>query len=178
MCIEIEELTEPTIVKLVKHFLINKPNGNWHEDTVRMASRHEHGRDLVLAGGKRNSEYFIIECKGRSYARSADSINKEGWLNALGQLVTRMDTERVIQKGKTKGRINRAYKYGLGLYWVSAQVALRRIPPKIANTLNLYIFSVYDDGWVRMWTPKDFKRKNSYPEDNFKRPTRSTEEMT
>ena len=178
MCIEIEELTEPTIVKLVKHFLINKPNGNWHEDTVRMASRHEHGPDLVLAGGKRNSGYFIIECKGRSYARSADSINKEGWLNALGQLVTRMDTERVIQKGKTKGRINRAYKYGLGLYWVSAQVALRRIPPKIANTLNLYIFSVYDDGWVRMWTPKDFKRKNSYPEDNFKRPTRSTEEMT
>ena len=174
MCIEIEELTEPTIVKLVKHFLINKPNGNWHEDTVRMASRHEHGPDLVLAGGKRNSEYFIIECN----ARSADSINKEGWLNALGQLVTRMDTERVIQKGKTKGRINRAYKYGLGLYWVSAQVALRRIPPKIANTLNLYIFSVYDDGWVRMWTPKDFKRKNSYPEDNFKRPTRSTEEMT
>lgn len=178
MCIEIEELTEPTIVKLVKHFLINKPNGNWHEDTVRMASRHEHGPDLVLAGGKRNSEYFIIECKGRSYARSADSINKEGWLNALGQLVTRMDTERVIQKGKTKGRINRAYKYGLGLYWVSAQVALRRIPPKIANTLNLYIFSVYDDGWVRMWTPKDFKRSDSYPEDAFKRPTQSTEEMT
>ena len=178
MCVVTEELTELTIVKLVKHFLINKPNGNWHEDTVRMASRHEHGPDLVLAGGKRNSEYFIIECKGRSYARSADSINKEGWLNALGQLVTRMETERVIQKGKTKGRINRAYKYGLGLYWVSAQVALRRIPPKIANTLNLYIFSVYDDGWVRMWTPKDFKRKNSYPEDNFKRPTRSTEEMT
>ena len=178
MCVVTEELTELTIVKLVKDFLINKPNGNWHEETVRMAGRHEHGPDLVLAGGKRNSEYFIIECKKKSYSNSAASVNRECWLNALGQLVTRMETERVIQKGKTKGRINRAYKYGLGLYWVSAQVALRRIPPKIANTLNLYIFSVYDDGWVRMWTPKDFKRKDSYPEDDFKRATQSTEEMT
>ena len=178
MCVVTEELTELTIVKLVKDFLINKPNGNWHEKTVRMAGRHEHGPDLVLAGGKRNSEYFIIECKKKSYSNSSASVNRECWLNALGQLVTRMETERVIQKGKTKGRINRAYKYGLGLYWVSAQVALRRIPPKIANTLNLYIFSVYDDGWVRMWTPKDFKRSDSYPEDDFKQPTQSTEEMT
>ena len=178
MCIETEKLTEPTIVKCVKDFLINKPNGNWHDDLARESALHGHGPDLVLVGGKRNSEYFIIECKGRSYAQSAGAANKEGWLNALGQLVTRMETERVIQKGKTKGRINRAYKYGLGLYWVTAQVALRRIPPKIANTLNLYIFSVYDDGWVRMWTPKDFKRKDSYPEDAFKRPTQSTEEMT
>lgn len=51
-----------------------------------------------------------------------------------------MKTERVIQTGKNKGKINRAYKYGMGLYWVGAQVALRRIPSKIANTLNLYIF--------------------------------------
>ena len=138
MFVVTEKLTEPTIVKRVKDFLINKTDGNWHEDMVRESDLHGHGPDLVLVGGKRNSEYFIIECKGRSYARSADSINKEGWLNALGQLVTRMETERVIQKGKTKGRINRAYKYGLGLYWVSAQVALRRIPPNIANTLMTY----------------------------------------
>lgn len=170
MCVAAERLTETVIVNCVKSFLISKPNGNWHEDTVRESNLHGHGPDLVLIGGKRNSEYFIIECKGKSYAKSARSANKEGWLHALGQLITRMETERVIQKGKTKGSINRAYKYGLGLYWVTAQIALRRIPPKIANTLNLYIFSVYEDGWVRMWTPRDFKHSASYPESEFKRP--------
>lgn len=173
MCVAVEKLTETVIAKCIKDFLINKPNGNWHENAVKESALHGHGPDLVLVGGKRNSEYFIIECKGKSYAKSSKSANREVWLHALGQLITRMDTERVIQTGKTKGSINRAYKYGLGLYWVTARIALRRIPPQIANTLNLYIFSVYEDGWVRMWTPKDFKNEDSYPEDVFKRPTQS-----
>lgn len=45
--------------------------------------------------------------------------------------------------GKISG-INHAYKYGLGLYWESAQVALRRIPKEIAEVLCLHIFSVND----------------------------------
>lgn len=170
MSIIIDKLTEDVIVNCVKEFLINKTDGNWHEDKIRKMGLHEHGPDLVLVGGKRKSEYFIIECKGKSYAKSANSANKEGWLNALGQLVCRMKTERVIQTGKNKGKINRAYKYGMGLYWVGAQVALRRIPSKIANTLNLYIFSVYEDGWVKQWTPKDFGKVDKFPEDDFKRP--------
>ncbi|MEQ2657729.1 hypothetical protein AAAT68_12790 [Lawsonibacter asaccharolyticus] len=163
-----EKLTETTIVRRVKEFLINKSDGNWHEEKVQESQLHGHGPDLILVGGKRNSEYFIIECKGKSYAASAESVNKEGWLNALGQLVTRMETERVIQTGKNRGKINRAYKYGMGLYWVSAQVALRRIPHKIANTLNLYVFSVYDDGLVKQWTPKDFGK--IHLENAFKHP--------
>lgn len=170
----IDKLTEAVVAKNIKEFLVNKPNGNWHEDKIRQAKGHSHGPDLILVGGKRNSEYFIIECKGRSYAKSANSVNKEGWLNALGQLITRMDTERVIQTGKTKGRINRSYHYGLGLYWVGAQVALRRIPHKIANTLNLYIFSVYDDGYVKQWSPKDFGQ--NHLEDEFK--TQNTDNCT
>lgn len=151
-----EKLTEPVITQCVKEFLISKPDGNWHQEKVKESALHGSGPDLVLVGGKGNGEHFIIECKGKSYSASARSINKEGWLYALGQLITRMKTERVIQTGVNKGKINRAYKYGLGLYWVGAQVALRRIPHKIANTLNLYIFSVYEDGWVKQWTPKDF----------------------
>ena len=162
-----EKLTEAKIVSLVKDFLINKPDGNWHEEKVQEGSGHSHGPDLVLVGGKRNSERFIIECKGKSYAKSANSINKEGWLNALGQLVTRMNTARTIKTGKTQGRVNRAYRYGLGLYWVGAQVALRRIPREIAKTMNLYIFSVYDDGYVKQWSPKDFEQ--SYAEAEFAR---------
>ena len=101
-------------------------------------------------------------------AKSANPINKEGWLNALGQIVTRMNTARMIKTGETRGRINRAYKYGLGLYWVGAQVALRRIPHEIAKTMNLYIFSVYDDGFVKQWSPKDFGKEHTA--EAFKRP--------
>jgi len=119
-----------------------------------------------MVGGKSNGERFFIECKGKSYAKSADSINKEGWLNALGQIITRMDSKRIISSGVHKGEPNRAYKYGLGLCWESARVALRRIPGEIAKTLNLYVFSVYDDGFVKQWTPKDFGK--SYTEEDSK----------
>ena len=149
-------LTEDYITNAVKDYLINKENGNWHEDRLKMSKLHEHGADIVLKGGKRNSETFVIECKGKSYSKTADSANKEVWLVALGQLVTRMNTKRVIQSGKSKGRINTAYKYGLGLYWVTAKVALRRIPKQIAKTLNLYIFSVNDMGVVKQFSYKDF----------------------
>ncbi len=83
---------------------------------------------------------FVLECKGKSYSKSANSVNKEGWLTALGQLVTRMTTSRIIKSGAKKGDPNTAYRYGLGLCEISAKVALRRIPKEIAKTLNLYIF--------------------------------------
>ena len=140
-------------------------NGNWHAEKTVKADLHQHGVDIKLVGGKRNSEYFFIECKGKSYAKSAQSINKEGWLNALGQIITRMNVRKYC-KSKNGGKsINKAYKYGLGLYWVSAQVALRRIPQKMAKLLNLYIFSVNDEGEVKVFTPSKFKE---YPDEVFK----------
>ena len=159
-------LTEAEIKKRVIDFLLHKSDGNWHESKVDAKNTHEHGVDIKVVGGKRNSEYFYIECKGKSYAKSAKSINREGWLVALGQLITRMETKRVIASGTRKGEPNRAYKYGLGLCWIGARVALYRIPREIAKTLNLYIFSVYDDGHVKQWTPRDFGKQ--YAEEDFK----------
>ena len=153
-----EQITEEIVVKQIKDFLINKKNGNWHEDKIKEAKLHEQGVDIKLVGGKRNSEYFLIECKGKSYSKSAKSVNKEGWLNALGQIITRMTTSRVIKSGVKKGEPNRAYKYGLGLCKEGAEVALKRIPKEIAKTLNLYIFSVNDNGVVEMFTPSQFNR--------------------
>lgn len=154
----LEKLTETVVVEKVKEYLLNKEKGNWHEETIIQSNLHEKGVDLKLRGGKRNSEYFFIECKCKSYSPSAKSINAEGWLNALGQLVTRMKTPRIIKTGKNKGNVNRAYKYGLGLCKESATVALRRIPREIAKVLNLYIFSVDDEGNVEMFTPSKFKK--------------------
>lgn len=154
-----QKITETYVVEQIKSFLINKSNGNWHEDKIKESKLHEHGVDIKLIGGKRNSEYFLIECKGKSYSKSAKSVNKEGWLNALGQLITRMTTSRTIKTGIKKGEPNRAYKYGLGLYKEGAAVALRRIPKEIAKTLNLYIFSVDDNGIVEMFTPSQFTKE-------------------
>lgn len=162
------KLTEDEISELIIDFLVNKTDGNWHKEKLVDHKLHEKGADIDIRGGKQNTERFIIECKKKSYSKSARSINKEGWLTALGQLISRMKANRVIQSGKYKGAPNRATKYGLGLYWEGAQVALRRIPFNVAKTLNLYIFSVDESGFVKQFSPKDFgKEKSEYPDSLF-----------
>ena len=169
-------LDEETVVELVTNFILSKPRGNWHKEKTKVADLHGHGVDIKLVGGKRNSEYFLIECKGKSCAKSADSINKQtNWMFALAQIIKRMDTKRVIEKGKRKGEPNRAYKYGLGLCDESAKVALASIPKSIAQVLNLYIFSVNDYGEVIQFTPSKFGKK--YDESKFfLNPTNSYED--
>ena len=150
-------LTEPEIVNRVVDYLLNKEHGQWHPEKVDKANLHEHGVDIKMVGGKRNSEYFYIECKGKSYAKkdtSRRANNRECWLGALGQLITRID----VKPG--------TYRYGMGLYWESAQVALRRIPKAIAEKLRFYIYSVYDDGTVKEFTPSKFGIE--YPDEVFK----------
>lgn len=161
------KINEQFVVKKVIEFMINKENGNWHEEKVEASELHQHGVDIKLVGGKRNSEYFYIECKGKSYAKSAKSINREVWLNALGQIITRMDVKRysISKKDGSIAGINHAYKYGLGLCWESAQVALRRIPKEAAEVLCLHIFSVNDDGVVKYFTPSKFGKE--YPRESF-----------
>ena len=162
-----EIINEQFVVNKIIEFMINKPNGNWHKEKVEKSNLHEHGVDIKLVGGKKNSEYFYIECKGKSYAKSAKSINREVWLNALGQIITRMDVKRYStnkKDGKISG-INHAYKYGLGLYWETAQVALKRIPKGIAEVLCLHIFSVNDKGEVKYFTPSMIGKE--YPREYF-----------
>lgn len=162
-----QKIDEQFVIEKIIDFMINKKDGNWHEEKIQKANLHGHGVDIKLIGGKRNSEYFFIECKGRSYSKSSTSVNKEIWINALGQIVTRMNVKRYT-KSSNDGKIlsiNRAYKYGLGLYWKTAQVALRRIPKEIAMVLNLHIFAVNDMGMVRYFTPSKFGK--SYNDDVF-----------
>lgn len=138
------QLTEETIQKAILDFL----SPQWAYKP-RESDLHGHGPDLYLTDGanKNKARRFIIECKGKSYAKSASSINKEGWLNALGQLITRMSVKP-----------NTSYKYGLGLPTEGAVVALRRIPWQVAKALNLHIFAVDDDGVVTQYSPKDFRK--------------------
>lgn len=156
---EKKELCEDKIVDLVTDYLTTKKRGSWKKETAEQKKGHLKGVDIAIRGGQKNSEYYYIECKGKSYAkkeRSRKAIDSEGWLVGLGQLVTRMQVKP-----------NKAYKYGLGLYWKGAQVALRRIPRKIADALELHIFAVNDDKVVKEFTPQDFG-KEEYPDELFK----------
>ncbi len=160
-----EEISEPYVVNKVIEYLLNKPKSNWHKEKVKACDLHGKGVDIMLIGGKNNSEVFFIECKGKSYAKSATAADENAWIYALGQIVTRMSTARICKSGK----INKAYKYGLGLYWKSARKALKRIPYQIADVLNLYIFSCYDDGTIVEFSPGKFGK--DYKEEDFKSKT-------
>ena len=136
-------IDELFVTKVVKDYLAPR----W--TVVSEKDLHQKGCDLVLRDeeNKSKARRFLIECKGKSYAVSAKSVNETQWLYGLGQIVTRMS---VIAR--------HAYKYGLGLPEVSAKVALRRIPWQVARHLCLYIFSVDDSGVVTEYGPVDFKK--------------------
>ena len=56
-------LDEDIVKDLVTKFLQCKQDGNWHEDKTKTADLHGHGVDIKLCGGKRNSEYFLLNVK-------------------------------------------------------------------------------------------------------------------
>ncbi len=139
------ELTEKFVEETILKHLAQK---GW-DYNVKTKGLHEKGCDIVVTDSrnKNKARRFYIEVKGKSYSKSAKSVNETIWLYALGQIVTRMS---VIAR--------HAYKYGLGLPEESAIIALRRIPWQVARHLCLYIFSVADDGEVTEYSPKDFKK--------------------
>ena len=136
-------ITEKIVIDKIKDHLAPK----WSVVTER--DLHERGCDLVLRDelNKNKARRFLIECKGKSYAKHSKAVNETIWIFALGQLITRMS---VVAK--------HAYLYGLGLPEVSAKKALRRIPWQAARLLCLHIFSVDDQGYVAEYSPKDFKK--------------------
>lgn len=165
------DITEDFVVKKVKEYLLNKEleKGKWRDNNkIKAAKLHQQGVDIELINGSKNGQHFSIECKGESHAKKKITrtvVNKEIWLNALGQIITRMGVRDYKKKSKTI-KINEAYRYGMGLYWVTAQTALRRIPKNVAKVLHLYIFSVNDYGEVKCFKPNEFGKKK-YPNELF-----------
>ena len=150
---EKELLSETQIPSFVRAYLTDSRNGgNWHDDKTREADLHQQGVDLYFVGGSRNGERFLVECK-----KQYKSSGKETWLHALGQIVTRMSVSS--SRGRNEFVMLGSYKYGLGLHKDMAAIALRRIPKAAAQILNLYVFSVDDDGYVKKWTPSQFGQR-------------------
>jgi len=138
-------ISEKFVEKSILEYLASK---GW-DYNVKTKGLHERGCDIIVTDSrnKNKARRFYIECKGKSYAKSARAIADTNFLFALGQLITRM---KVIAR--------HAYKYGLGLPEESAKKALRRIPWQAARHLCLYIFSVDNQGSVTAYSPKDLKK--------------------
>ncbi len=146
-----KKINEKFVIEKIKRHLAPQ----WQ--VVAEKDLHEKGCDLILKDIKNKYEArrFLIECKGKSYAKSAKAVNETIWLYALGQLITRMKVIALY-----------AYEYGLGLPEVSAQKTLRRIPWQVAKQLCLFVFSVDDKGRVKKFSPKDFRKIQNKKSEN------------
>lgn len=58
-----EKINEQFVVNKIIEFMINKENGNWHEEKVEKSELHKHGVDIKLVGGKRIVNIFILNVK-------------------------------------------------------------------------------------------------------------------
>lgn len=115
-------------------------NNGWGRN-LQYGSLRDKGCDIRVQNN-RYGVYFIIETKGESQIRQGNEV---AFVYSLGQIITRMK----VGKGQ--------YKYGLGLPEVSAKIAIRRVPYQIATKLRLHIFSVNENGKVKMYAPKDLR---------------------
>lgn len=111
---------------------------------LREKETAEHGVDIRVRHND-YARYFLVETKGESPSKSKRSIHDSGFVNSLGQVITRMRTG------------NARYYYAIGLPELSARIALRRLPWQVAKKLLLYIFSVNASGKVKQYSWKDLK---------------------
>lgn len=128
--------------EFVKRQIIQWLSRHGWGSNLKYGDLYEKGVDIRV---KKNTfgVYFLIETKGEGQSAS----NKEVFLHALGQIVT-----RVTVPAKTN------YKYGIGLPESIAKTAMRRIPWRAAQRLKLHILSVDKTGKVTQYRPKDLKK--------------------
>ena len=115
----------------------------------REKETHEHGIDIQVQDNStpNHSRRFFIEIKGASSSKSARQVSESSFVHVLGQIITRM---KVVAPW--------SYRYGIGLPEASANIAIRRIPYKVAKVLSLYVFSVGASGKVKCYTPTELKK--------------------
>lgn len=104
-------ITERFVRRSIIDFLSRK---GWSRG-LKEKETAEHGVDIRVRHND-YARYFLIETKGESSSKSKRSIHDSGFINSLGQIITRMKT------GNTR------YYYAIGLPEPSATIALRRLP--------------------------------------------------
>jgi hypothetical protein len=120
-------------------------SNNWgHLD---FKQRTEHGVDIKARHNDYNIYYFI-EAKGDpdpKKVKHPGSVRDNNFLIALGQILTRMET-------------NAAYHYGIALPQSYEKMVYSRIPWQICKRLRLKFLLVAEGGKVDELTWKDIKK--------------------
>lgn len=111
-------LKEPFVKKAIIKWLSYKGWGR----NLESGELNERGVDIRVRHNN-FARYFLVEVKGEGRSMQ---VNQGVFVNAVGQIITRMNTAA-------------KYKYGLGLPNKSAAIAIRRVPWQIAKSSG-YIF--------------------------------------
>jgi hypothetical protein len=134
------KITEEFVKTNVIKFLTNK---GWSKN-LQFGSLKTRGVDVKVTNSK-YSRPFLLEAKGAS---GTPSSYENAFIHSLGQITTRMIGPQA------------RYYYGLALPKESAEIALRRVSRKFAIAMCLHVLSVEDDGKVKLFQPKDFKKSH------------------
>lgn len=143
-------MRKPINEKFVKQAIIKWLFRNKWGQNLEVGELRDKGVDIRVRHNN-YSRYFLIEVKGEGSVRSNShkSQNENHFVYGLGQLVTRMQTN--------KSR----YYYGLGLPVSSARLAVQRLPWQVAKKLLLYVFSVDANAKVTRHGWQDLKKVQS-----------------
>ena len=111
---------------------------------VSVKEKAEHGVDIT-ACKIGYSRYYLIEAKGDpGKVKFPRSVRDNSFLNALGQILTRMNTQA-------------GYYYGVALPKSYERLVFERIPWQVCKKLKLNFFLVDENGKVRHLTWKAIK---------------------
>ena len=139
-------LTEPFIQKSVIDYLSEKGFTKPEKPT----GLREHGVDIKMKH-RDCGWYFLVECKGdpSESVKSPEGSRNSCMNSALGQIITRMHTDR---KGLYGG-----YNYGIAFPSSFKKRVLQKIPYYVCNRLRLCIFIVNEKGIVEEYNHRKLK---------------------
>lgn len=143
-------LKELFVQKCVRGHLNKRGFGKPDDRNTKLS---EHGVDIKVQKIKprRIGWYYLVECKGDP---SRKVVSPEGWRSsamnsALGQIITRMHTDRRALYG--------GYNYGVAFPYSFKNRALQKIPYYVCNRLRLSIFLVNEKGGVEEYNHRKLK---------------------
>lgn len=119
---------------------------------LRSRGLEDRGVDIKVRHN-RYARYWLIECKGdaSTKAKRPRSHREVCFMLALGQILTRMHSHG--KRGYKYG-----YKYGVAFPEWFRDPVIRRLPYKVADRLNLYVFLVSGTGAVEILDWKGLKK--------------------
>jgi hypothetical protein len=131
-------LEEPFIQKKVINYLSENKGFN---KPVKPTGLREKGVDIKMKH-KNYGSYYLVECKGdpKEKVKNPNGWRSSAMNSAMGQIITRMHTERKAPYG--------GYSYGIAFPCSFKNKVLKKIPYYVCKKLKLTIFLVNQKGVV------------------------------